>query len=64
MGKEVLFFLLFTEELFDLRSGAVSAVLGQGWSENSGTLSHSTDGDAEGSLAAEFGSVSVTGGEK
>lgn len=54
----------FGKELFDLRSGAVSAVLGQGRSENWGTLSHSNDGDAEGSWAAEFESGSVIGGEK
>lgn len=64
MGNEVLFALLFAKEWFDLRCGAVSAVLGQGWSENWGTFSHSNDGDAKGRLAAEFESGSVTGGEK
>ena len=64
MGNEVLLVLLFAKALFDLRSGAASAVLGQGRSENWGALSHSNDGDAEGSSAAEFESGSVTDGEK
>lgn len=64
MGNEVLFVLLFAKELFDPRSGAVSAVLGQGRSKNWGPLCPQNAGDAEGGSAAEAESRSVTGAEK